>query len=487
MRGRAFTGADVRGSVAVMSPAPPSLKRRASPRLIALIVASGLFMEQLDGTVLATALPDMAASLGADVLHMSTALTAYLLSLAVFIPVSGQVADRFGSRTVFCGAIMLFMAGSILCAQAWSLESLVVARIVQGIGGALMVPVGRLVMLRSVSKQDLIDATAWMLVPGMAGPVLGPPVGGWITTHLSWRWIFYINIPVGVVGLVAVLIFIENFRAPAPRFDWRGIMLSGAALCLLMLGLETGSRGQLSVGWTALVLGAGVAAAIAYLLHARVSPRPVLDPALMKVQTFAVSVISGTLFRVGFGSLPFLLPMLMQIGFGVSAEKSGFITFAAAGGAVLMKATAGPCLRRLGFRRTFVWVGLISGLLLAACGLIRPGWPAPVIYTLLLLCGFISSLQFTGYNTIAYCDLKPAQMSSGASFYATFQQFALTLGIAVAAAGLSALTALRGQALPDFADFTLVFGLMGAIAGSSALIATSLPRNAGADVSGKDS
>ena len=464
----------------------PVPARRASPRLVALIVASGLFMEQLDGTVLATALPDMAASLGADVLHMSTALTAYLLSLAVFIPVSGQVADRFGSRRVFCGAIILFIAGSALCAQAWSLESLVVARIIQGIGGALMVPVGRLVMLRSVTKRELVDATAWMLVPGMAGPVLGPPIGGWITTNLSWRWIFYVNIPVGLIGLLAVLRYIAEVREPAPPFDWRGIVLSGTALCLLMLGLETGSRGQLSAGWAGLVLGGGVLAGALYLLHARITTiRPVLDPALMRVRTFAVSVVSGTLFRVGFGSLPFLLPMLMQIGFGVSAERSGFITFAAAGGAVLMKATAAPFLRRLGFRRTFLWVGLLSGLLLAACGLIRPDWPAPVIYALLLVCGFVSSLQFTGYNTIAYADLTPAQMSGGASFYATFQQFALTLGIAVAAAALSALTALRHQPLPDFTDFTLVFALMGGFAALSAPLAARLPHDAGADVSGQ--
>jgi EmrB/QacA subfamily drug resistance transporter len=459
---------------------------RAGPRLVAIIVACGLFMEQLDGTILSTALPAMARSLQADPLHMSTALTAYLLSLAVFTPVSGQVADRFGSRTVFCAAILLFMAGSALCGLATGLPTLVAARIVQGVGGALMVPVGRLVLLRAVPRQELVSAIAWMLVPGMIGPVLGPPVGGFITSYLNWRWIFYVNIPVGLIGLVAVLRYIEEVKEPGPvRFDIRGTAFSGLSLCCLMFGLETLSRGQIAPEWGTALLATGVVSAVLYWLHSRRHPAPVLDFRLMRIPTFAASVISGTLFRIGFGSLPFLLPMLMQIGFGVSAAESGVITFAAAAGSVLMKATARPMLRILGFRRTFIGVGLVSAVLLASCGLFRPAWPLPLIYAVLLTCGFISSLQFTAYNTIAYADLPARLMSGATSFYSTFQQFALTLGIAVAAASLSVLDKISGQELPDLHDFTVTFLLMGCIAALSVPVAARLPADAGAELSGQ--
>ena len=460
--------------------------RRPSPRLIALIVAAGLFMEQLDATVLSTALPSMAHDFHADPLHMSTALTAYLLSLAVFIPMSGQVADRFGSRTVFLGAILVFMGGSILCAQSTGLVTLVLARMVQGVGGALMVPVGRLVLLRAVPRNQLVMAMTWMTVPGMLGPVLGPPLGGLITTYLDWRWIFYINLPIGVLGFILVLIYIEEVKEDAPaRFDWPGIVLSGSALSALMFGLEMTTRGVL--GWQAggaLVL-AGVGAALLYWWHARRTPQPVLDPALLRVPTYAISVISGSLFRIAFGSVPFLLPMFMQIGFGISAAESGFITFASAAGSALMKVTARPFLRVFGFRRALVWNGVVSGLLLALCGAFRPSWPLAAIYALLLVVGFISSLQFTAYNTIAYADLPTRMTSSGSSFYSTFQQFSLTLGIAVAAGVLSILVAIGGRTLPDLSDFTLTFVFMGAFSLASAPIAARLERNAGAEVSGQ--
>jgi EmrB/QacA subfamily drug resistance transporter len=459
---------------------------RASPRLVALIVACGLFMEQLDGTILSTSLPAMARSLNADPLHMSTALTAYLLSLAVFTPVSGQVADRFGSRTVFCATIVIFMAGSALCGLATGLGTLIPARILQGIGGALMVPVGRLVLLRAVPRQELVSAIAWMLVPGMIGPVLGPPVGGLITTYLNWRWIFYVNIPVGFIGLGFVLRYIEETKEPGKvRFDILGTILSGASLCCLMFGLETLSRGQISPTSGAALLGTGVVCAALYARHARRHAAPVLDFGLMRIPTFAASVISGSLFRIAFGSVPFLLPLLMQIGFGVSAAASGAITFTAAAGSMLMKATARPMLRILGFRRTFTVVGLVSAVLLASFGLFRPAWPLPAIYAVLLACGFISSLNFTAYNTIAYADLSARQMSGATSFYSTFQQFSLTLGIAISAAFLSVLDKLGGHDLPDFHDFTLTFLLMGCIAALSVPVTARLPADAGAELSGQ--
>ena len=458
-------------------------RRKAGPRLTALIVASGLFMEQLDGTVLTTALPTMAESFHADAIHMSTALTAYLLSLAIFTPVSGQVADRFGSRTVFCSAIVLFLLGSILCSLADSLPALVLARIVQGVGGALMVPVARLVLLRAVPREELVSAIAWLLVPGMAGPVLGPPIGGFITTYLSWRWIFYINVPIGLLGIVLVQRYIEEFKeAGHVRFDLLGTALAGLALSCMMFGLEMSSRGALSPWQSAALLGTGLLAALGYWRHAMRHPSPVLDFALMRIPTFSISVISGTLTRIAFGSMAYLLPLLMQLGFGYTAAQSGVITFAAAFGGVLMKFAANPILRRFGFRRALVWNGIASAGFFALYGFFRPGWPMPVIYVCLVSGGFLASLQFTAYNTIAYADLPSRQASGATSFYSTFQQFSLTLGIALAAAMLSVMVAISGTENPSLLQFTVTFVTMGVVALLAVPVSARLEAAAGADM-----
>ena len=310
----------------------------------------------------------MARSFNADPLHMNVALTAYLLSLAVFIPVSGKVADRFGSRTVFRAAIGLFTIGSILCGRAESLSFLVASRILQGAGGAMMVPVGRLVLLRSVDKTELVAAMAWLLIPATIGPVVGPPLGGFITTYLSWRWIFDINVPVGILGIILVTLFIDDVREPAPGpFDVTGFLLSGTALASLMFGLEMASRGAGSTLVTTGLLALGVLAGILYWRHARGVIAPILDFRLMRVPTFALSVCAGTLSRISVGALPFLLPMMLQLGFGMTAAQSGLITFASAAGSLAMKATAQPLLRWLGFRNTLIWVGLIGTAFLGAC------------------------------------------------------------------------------------------------------------------------
>ena len=297
-----------------------------------------MFMQNLDSTVIATALPTMAKAFGADPVHMNVALTSYLLSLAVFIPASGWVADRFGTRTVFRAAIAVFTIGSVLCGRADSLAFLVGARILQGIGGAMMVPVGRLVLLRTAAKQELVAAMAWLTVPALLGPVLGPPVGGFIVTYFSWRWIFDINVPIGILGIVLVSLFVEDVREPPRgRFDGIGLLLCGTALSGLMFGLETAGRGVVPPLTTAAMIGIGLVAIVGYLLHARRHPAPLLDLSLMRLPCFGVALSAMMLFRTGIGAIPFLLPLMLQVGFGNSAVESGLITFASSAGALVMK------------------------------------------------------------------------------------------------------------------------------------------------------
>ena len=466
--------------------APPQSLLRPSFRVTALIIAAALFMEQLDGTVLATALPGMARSFGVDPLHMNIALTSYLLSLAVFIPASGQAADRFGSRTVFRAAIGLFVAGSVLCGVSQSLAMLVGARVVQGIGGAMMMPVGRLVLLRTVPKAELVSAMTWVLVPGLVGPVIGPPLGGFFVTYLSWHWIFYINVPIGLVGFLLTGRYIEQLREAArARFDVAGFLLSGACLASLMFGFELASRNAVSPLESCVVLGLGVLAGIAYRRHARTAEYPVLDLRLMRVPSFAISVWGGSLTRITGGALPFLLPMMLQLGFGVSAAQSGLITFSSAAGAMLMKAAAPAILRRWGFRTTLMWNGALATLLLMSAALFRPSVPVGVIVIVMFVGGFFQSLQFTAYNTVAYAEIPRAQMSAATSFYTTFQQLMLSAGICAAAAVLAASMAVQRHGRPELSDFSATWVVLGVVTLLAVPVCGLLSRSAGDDMSGR--
>ncbi len=457
-----------------------------SVRTTALIVASALFMEQLDGTVLATALPTMSRSFGVDPLAMNVALTAYLLSLAVFIPASGKVADRFGTRTVFRAAIALFTLGSILCGVSQGLWALVAARILQGIGGAMMVPVGRLVLLRSVERSELVTAMTWLMVPATIGPVLGPPVGGFLVTALSWRWIFYINVPIGVLGMVLSTLYIRDIKEEGRvDFDGWGLLLSGVSLSCLMFGLEMATRGETSVPVTAAIVAAGLVSGWMYLRHSKRVASPVLDFSLMKVPTFGLSVIGGGLTRISAGSVPFLLPMMLQLGFGMSALQSGLITFASSAGALLMKPVAQPMLRRFGFRQVMMWNGLTSTVFLAAMASFRPTWPTWLIYAVLLTGGFFQSLQFTAYNTIAYADIERPRMSSATSFYTTFQQLMLTLGICTAAASLAGSILITGHEHPLLPDYSAAFIVVAVISLAAAPTCARLAPDAGNELSGR--
>ena len=453
-------------------------------RTIALIVGAAMFMEQLDGTVLATALPSMAHELGVSAPSLSIALTSYLISLAIFIPVSGRIADRFGARTVFRSAIVAFILGSIACASAPNVGFLVAARFFQGVGGALMLPVGRLVLMRSVEKRDLIQATSWVLIPAIIGPIMGPPLGGFIVTYLNWRWIFYINVPIGIVGVVLVSLFIANSRGEVPdKTDYGGIALSSLSLGLMLFGFELASHdGMLNMALA--LLATGGVLGLLYIRHARVTPHPILDISLMKIPTYGTSVIAGAITRVTQGAHPYLLPLMMQLGFGLSAAQSGLMTFATALGSIVAKPVAAPLLRRFGFRDTLVVNGFFCSAGYAICGLFRPGWPWPLMFVMMVTSGFFMSIQFTGYNTIAYDEIAQDRMGSATSFYTTFQQLMLSVGICAGAAALQGAMVFNGHHVPRFGDFTAAFWTVAALSLSATIWNARFAHDAGHEISG---
>ncbi len=466
----------------------PRIRTSGRTRLTAVIVACALFMQNLDSTVIATALPTMAKAFGADPVHMNVALTSYLLSLAVFIPASGWVADRYGTRTVFRAAIAVFTIGSVLCGRADSLAFLVAARVLQGIGGAMMVPVGRLVLLRTAPKNELVAAMAWLTMPALLGPVLGPPVGGFIVTYFSWRWIFDINVPIGIIGIILVSMFVEDVREPPRgRFDAIGLLLCGIALSCLMFGLETAGRGVVPRDLTQVAVSVGLVAILGYLVHAWRHPAPLLDLSLMRLPCFGVALSAMMLFRTGIGAIPFLLPLMLQVGFGDSAVQSGLITFASSAGALVMKPATQYALRAFGFRDTLVWNGVVSAVMIAICAAFRPTWPAAAIYAALLVGGFFRSLQFTAYNTLAYGDVPRSQMSSATSLYVTGQQLAATIGISAGAVSLEISRTLAGHVTPQPIDFSHAFLVVALFTLAAAPIALLMPRNAGDDLTGRRS
>jgi len=342
------------------------------------------------------------------------------------------------------------------------------------------------VLLKTVSKSELVTAMAWLMIPATAGPILGPPLGGLIVSTLSWRWIFYINVPFGLMGMVLVTRYIEEVREnnPAP-FDILGLLLSGVTLFCFMAGLELLGHGAERPALIAALLTTAVIGATLYWRHSRNQAQPLLDFRLMRIQTFRISVLSGALSRIAVGAVPFLLPMMLQLGFGDSPARSGSITFAGSIGALCMRPFAPRVLRRIGFRNTLVWVGLASTLLLAISATFRPDWPVPAMFAVLVVIGFVQSLQFMGYNIIAYADVPRARMSAATSFYTTQQQLCLTLGIGVSAAALSASVTLAGHdhAMPS--DFSAAYLLVAGIALFAPLVSTRLDRNAGAEISGQ--
>jgi EmrB/QacA subfamily drug resistance transporter len=455
--------------------------------LTPLIVATALFMENLDGTVLSTALPAMAADLHEDPVALKLALTSYLLALAVFIPLSGWAADKFGARKVFSAAILVFTLGSILCGLSTTLLSVVLSRVVQGAGGAMMVPVGRLVILRTAPKAELVTAMAWLTIPALIGPLIGPPVGGFIATYFHWRYIFWINAPIGLLGLILATLFIPDLtEEEAWPLDVRGALLTGfglsaTVLSVSLMGGEVGSSPLVVVP----LLAAGVAALLLYWRHARRTPTPILDLGLLNVPTFRAALIGGILFRIGVGAIPFLLPLLLQVGFDLSAFQSGSLTFVAAAGAMAMKTTAKPILRAFGFRRVLILNALLCSLFLVANVFFEASTPHWVMMAVLLVGGFFRSLEFTALNAIGFADIDQGDMSRATSFSAVGQQLSQSFGVAIGAAGLELSRATHGGGAMQAQDFATAFLAVAAVSAASVLFFTPLAQDAGDELAGR--
>jgi EmrB/QacA subfamily drug resistance transporter len=454
-------------------------------QIVPLVVATALFMENTDSTVIATALPAIARSLNEDPIALKLALTAYLVSLAIFIPISGWMADRFGARTVFRVALGVFMAGSLACAASNSLAGFVAARFFQGLGGAMMVPVGRLVILRSVPKSELVSALAYLTIPALIGPIFGPPLGGFITTYFDWRWIFFINIPIGIAGIVLSTIYFENIReAERPPLDVLGFLLSGLGLATLILGLASTGRQLLPDGLSWVCLGAGCGFLILYFRHSRDRANPVIRLDLLRYPTFRAAVTGGSLFRIGTGAIPFLLPLMLQIGFGLDPLRSGLITFAAAAGALLIKIIGPRILRAYGFRRVMLVNALVASAFLAVNGLFTAETPHAVIICVLLIGGCVRSLQFTCVNAIAYAELESREMSAATSLASVAQQLSLSLGVSLGALALEGAAALHGRTEIAAQDFAPAFLAVALISVMSFFPFRRLSPEAGAEVSG---
>src|ERR1700733_125896 len=465
---------------------PPPRNSMNKERLIPLIVATALFMENMDSTVIATSLPAIAADIGTSPLTLKLAITSYLLSLAVFIPASGWTADRFGARMVFSAAVAVFMIGSIGCALSTSVTHFVIARTLQGIGGAMMTPVGRLVLLRSIDKSALVNAMAWVTVPALVGPVIGPPLGGFITTYFSWHWIFLINIPIGLLGIVMALRYIDPIRSEDPeRFDLYGLMLAGIGLGGIAFGLSIAGLNLLP--WTAVIalVAVGTISMTLYVIHATKTASPVLDFSLLKLPTMRASIIGGFLFRLGIGSLPFLLPLLMQVGFGLSPLRSGLVTFASAVGAMGMKTLAARIIRTFGFRNIMTINAVVSSIFLAACALFTISTPLLLIMILLVVGGFFRSLQFTAINTLAYAEVEPDRMSRATTLVSVNQQLAVSAGVAVGAFSVESTMWVHHVSELTAADFAPAFIVVSIISTISTYFFYEMPADAGHQVSGR--
>jgi EmrB/QacA subfamily drug resistance transporter len=454
-------------------------------RLLPLIIATALFMENMDSTVIATSLPMIATDLGTDPIALKLALTSYLVSLAIFIPISGWMADKYGARTIFTTAIGVFMIGSLASASASSLEGFVIARFIQGMGGAMMVPVGRLVILRSVPRNEVVQAMALLTIPALVGPVVGPPLGGFITTYFHWRWIFFINIPIGILGILLGLRYVPNIREEdTPPLDIAGFLLSGVGLALLMLGFASGGRHLIpeEVSLGCIVIGAMSVAA--YVWHAKRTPYPVLRLDLLKVPTFRISVLGGSLFRIGIGAIPFLLPLMLQIGFGLSPLASGSLTFIAAVGALFMKTMAKRILERFGFRRVLTINAFIGAAFIAMNGFFTPETPHWLIMVILLIGGCFRSLQFTSLNAIGYAEVSKRDMSYATSLSSAAQQVALSIGVAFGALVVEAVAHMDGRTAIGAEDFGPAFWAVAGVSAFAGFIFARLEPSAGAEMSG---
>jgi len=454
---------------------------------ISILVATAFFMENLDGTVIATALPDMGKSFHVSPVDLNIGMTAYLLMLAVFIPISGWVADRVGARTVFVSAIAIFTVSSILCGLSHGIVTFTGARVIQGIGGAMMVPVGRLVVLRTTEKHNLIDAITFITWPALIAPVVGPPVGGFITTYASWHWIFFLNVPLGIIGMALSSRIIPNLREDSVKpFDKLGFILSASACVSFVYGMELVGRESAQWKPTAAYLVAGCVLGVFSVLHFLRTPAPLLNLDLLKIKTFAITLQGGSLFRIAISVSPFLLPLMFQVGFGLNAFQSGLLMLGLFTGNLLMKSVVTPVLRRFGFRNVLTTNGMLNAILTASCALLFPQTATILVLFILFLNGLSRSMQFTAVGTLAFADITKPDMSTATSFFSMITQMSMGMGVAVGAIALRLAGYLTGNSVgaPTTKEFHVAFLLVAVLSVLATLDCFILDRDAGAAVSG---
>ncbi len=435
------------------------------PRLrfiIPAVVAVAFLMEQLDSTIIVTAIPAMAESLRVTPLAMNLAVTAYILTLAMFIPVSGWFADRFGARRIFALSLLIFTIGSVLCGLAVDFPMLVATRALQGFGGAMMTPVGRLILIRSFPRSQLVTAMTYMTLPAILGPLVGPLLGGVLTTYLSWRWIFYVNVPFGIIGMIMALRYVEDTRADTSvRFDIPGFLMVGAGLVLLQYGIENIGRPAIPVQAIVGVLVAALVLLAFFVRYARRVSAPAVDLTLFRQRSFRVGTLAGGICRVGLNGVPFLLPLMLQIGFGVSPIVSGSLTFASALSALVVRPISQRLLRAFGFDRVLTWSAVAGSLTVAGFGLMTPQTPYWLIVGWVFVFGLTRAAQFMTSNTLSYSDTPSAQLSGATSLGGVLQQLSVSFGVSIAAMLLGLVT-LGGQPL-TLGSFHMVFLAMAVI------------------------
>jgi EmrB/QacA subfamily drug resistance transporter len=430
--------------------------------LIPLIVAFAFLMEQLDSTIVTTAIPDMARSLGVAPLQMNLAITSYILSLAVFIPVSGWIADRFGARRVFAAALLIFTIASALCGLAHSLTVLILMRIVQGFGGAMMTPVGRLILLRAFPRSELVTAMTYMSVPAIMGPTIGPLLGGVLTTYANWRWIFYVNVPIGMIGIALALRYVQDSRVQTPpRFDIPGFLLVGAGLAMLQFALENVGHPVVPRGFVFVFGGAALALLLIFRAYAARHKDPAMDLSLFRIRTFRVSTMAGGVSRIGVNAVPFMLPLLFQIGFGLSPVQSGSLTFVLSLGAMAVRPISLRMLRIMGFRGLLTVNGVVCAGVISLFALTTAQTPHWLIFLHVIAFGVVRSVQFMTTNALTYADTPANRLSASTSLGGVIQQLTVSFGVSIAAT-LLALIAGPGV-LPSVADFHHAFLLVALI------------------------
>lgn len=427
------------------------------PLFVALVVAIAFLMEQLDATIVTTALPAMSRALHTSAVDMNLAVSSYVLALAVFIPLSGWFADRFGARRVFMSALALFTLGSVLCGAAQDFRMLVATRVLQGLGGAMMTPVGRLILLRSFPRNQLVRAMTYMTIPAIIGPVLGPLVGGYLTTYLSWRWIFYVNVPFGLLGMLLAWYLVSPLAAePDARFDFTGFVLFGCGVGMLQFIMES-----LGVAGTPLLLAAAAACALlllGFLRHNRDRARPAVDLGLLRERAFGIATLAGGLCRVAMNAPVYLLPLMLQLGLGMSPLRSGSLTFLSALASPAVRVIIGPSLRRWGFRGLLAGSAVTCSLILCAFAGIGAGTPDWLIATVIVGFGAVRSTQFMSSNTLAYADVPGSRLSRATSLGGLLQQLTVSFGVAFGAALLRVLSPLG--MVPRLGQFHVAFLLL---------------------------